>query len=109
MIWAPATTSRTWTRPSRKGSPIPHYSNYKCSECGATPPRADLLRKKVDFITLGSPRKVEVSRTLAWLCRDCLRLDEHYNLEPFQSPGMKSAPLEEVRAAQKAENGNASS
>lgn len=66
------------------------------------------MRKKVDFITLGTPRKVVVSRTLDWLCQDCLQKDEHFNLEAFQSPGMKSEPLEQVRAAQKAE-GNATS
>lgn len=73
------------------------------------PPREELVRKKVDFITLGPSRKMVASRTLSWLCNTCLERDEHYNLEPFKSsPGMKSEPLEQVRAARKAE-GNAPS
>ncbi len=78
---------------------MPHYSDYKCSECGdKVPDGTHLLAKKVDFKEVGG--RVVRSRTVAWLCKaKCAPLDPDYNRPAFKAPGMKSAPLERVRNA----------
>lgn len=85
---------------------MPHYSKYKCSVCGAVCDRADLACKRVNFQDLGAGSRVIRSRTVSWLCKDkCLELDPDYLRPAFDTPGMKSGPLERVRAAREKTSG----
>lgn len=82
-------------------SKIPHYTEYKCTVCNRETLRELLTAKKVVFSVMGAGGKVLRSRTIGHLCNECIEKDEHYNLEAFKSaPGMKSEPLERVRAIQ---------
>lgn len=84
---------------------MPHYSQYICSICGDEfEDKSKLVRKKVDFVVLGG--RTLASRTVAWLCVDkCMKADTDFNRQPFDTPGMKSAPLQRVRAAREKANG----
>ena len=83
-------------------STIPHYSEYKCSSCKRITERTLLVAKKVIFSPLGPGAKVMRSRTVAWLCDECLPKDEVYASEPFSSaPGAVSPALERVRELEK--------
>lgn len=83
---------------------MPHYSKYQCTECGEEVGRGNLIRKKVDFVEMGligRPGRTIRSRTTKWLCKaKCLLIDADYNIQPQAAPGMRSEPLERVRAAQ---------
>jgi hypothetical protein len=60
-----------------------------------------LTAVKVHFTALGPGAKVLRSRTVAWKCDDCLKVDPYYNLPAFSgAPGMKSESLERVREAE---------
>lgn len=85
---------------------MPHYNEYRCTCCGDVFETGDsLVRKLVNFVALGGGSKVELSRTVAWLCRrKCMLADPDYQRKPFTAPGMKSPALERVRLAK--ENGN---
>lgn len=80
---------------------MPHYTEYACTRCKKKCERDVLVAKKVSFSALGPGGKVIRSRTTDWLCDECLPLDEHWNIQPYSgAPGLKSDPLERVRAAQ---------
>lgn len=80
---------------------MPHYTRYECSVCNRVSLRELLIAKKVVFSALGPGGKTVRSRTIKWLCTDCLPKDEHWNIEPYSgAPGLKSEPLERVRAAE---------
>lgn len=80
---------------------MPHYTDYRCSECGRETLRELLIAVKVQFTPLGPGAKVIRSRTIAWKCNECIEDDPYWNLEAFSgAPGMKSTPLERVREAE---------
>lgn len=81
-------------------SQSPHYSDYKCTKCGKITLRDILVVKSVVFKNMGAGANTLKSTTTEWLCDECLELDEDYQRPPFRSPGMKSTPLERVRAAE---------
>jgi hypothetical protein len=82
-------------------SPIPHYTEYKCTICGRETERSLLLAKKVTFQPLGPGANITRSRTVAWICDECITKDPEYNLPAFKgSPGLKSPALERVREAE---------
>jgi hypothetical protein len=82
---------------------MPHFSDYKCTDCQRETLKALLTAVKVQFTGLGAGAKVIRSRTIAWLCDECLCKNVHWNLPAYSgAPGMKSAPLERVRAAEAA-------
>jgi len=57
------------------------------------------MAKKVIFSALGAGAKIVRSRTVGWLCDECILEDEDYTREPFAgAPGMTSPALERVRA-----------
>lgn len=62
--------------------------------------------KKVNFSAVGAGAKIVRSRTVAWLCDECLPKDPDYNAEAFKgAPGLKSPALERVRAAEARRSG----
>lgn len=78
---------------------MPHYSEYKCTECKQVTLKKLLYAKKVVFSPIGAGTKIIKSRTVAWLCNECIELDPDYQREAFnKSPGLKSPALERVRA-----------
>lgn len=83
---------------------MPHYSEYKCrgpGSCGRHTERELLTVKKVVFTVMGAGGKVLKSRTVAWLCDECVEKDPEYTSEPYaNAPGLKSPALERVRAAE---------
>ncbi len=80
---------------------MPHYSEYRCGCCGQITLRELLVAKKVVFTHLGSGAKIVKSRTVGWLCNECVEKDEDFQIEKFgAAPGHKSAALERVRAAE---------
>lgn len=85
---------------------MPHYTQYKCAEpplgCGRETLRDLLTVMKVVFTEMGQGGKILRSRTVGWLCDECVEKNDYWNLQAFTSaPGMKSEPLERVRAAQR--------
>lgn len=68
-----------------------HQPEYRCSRCRATPGRDNLLAMKVSFVTLGAHGRTVKSRTPYWLCFPCLNKDEFWNLEEYDSPGLRNA------------------
>lgn len=80
---------------------MPHFSDYRCTICNRETLRDLLVAKKVSFSKLGPGAKLIRSRTVAWVCDECIERDEEYNLPAFQgAPGMVSPALERVRAAE---------
>lgn len=79
---------------------MPHYTDYRCGQCGKTCLRDLLVVKKIVFAKLGAGGKTVRSRTKVWLCPDCLEVDPDYKTQAFDAPGMKSGPLERVRELQ---------
>lgn len=52
---------------------------YACTNCGKDKKREDLTSKKVMFSGIGNNSTVFRSRTVDWLCEDCLGEDKDYN------------------------------
>lgn len=63
---------------------------YACSNCRAVTNREKLTVKKVIFAKIGAGGRIRKSRTLAWLCFDCLKTDADWNIERFDAPGLKA-------------------
>lgn len=59
----------------------------RCSRCGTNVPTESAVAYRVTFTTVSKPAKTIRSRTLEWLCPDCLGRDEVWNLPPYSSPG----------------------
>lgn len=72
------------------------YTNYKCTACGQKCMKDLLVNKTVVFTPLGT-RRILKSRSVMFLCPECLEKDEEYNLPPNSGPGTKSEGLERVR------------
>lgn len=84
---------------------MPHYSDYRCTPCGRVTERELLYVKKVTFSEMGAGGKVVRSRTVDWICDECIEKDPEYNSEPYvNAPGLKSPALERVRKAEKKES-----
>jgi hypothetical protein len=80
---------------------MPGYSEYKCSVCQRETLRDLLTAKKISFTTMGAGAKTLRTRTVAWLCDECILVDEDYTREAYSgAPGMQSPALERVRAAE---------
>jgi hypothetical protein len=67
---------------------------YKCTRCGKKPgggtdtEARDLLTvKKVSFNEMGVGGRTYKSRTVDWLCPECVRTDPDYIREKFVAPG----------------------
>lgn len=52
---------------------------YACTVCGKDKARDELTSKKVLFAGIGNQTTVFRSRTVDWLCEECLGADESYN------------------------------
>lgn len=52
---------------------------YACTNCGDQVARDELTSKKVMFSGLGVSATVFRSRTVDWLCDECLGADAQYN------------------------------
>lgn len=80
---------------------MPHFSDYKCTRCEQETLRELLTAQKVQFTPIGPGARVVRSRTVNWLCDECLQTDPYWNMPKFiGAPGMKSEPLERVRRAE---------
>ena len=79
---------------------MPHYTDYKCTQCLRPTLKELLVVKKVVFQPLGAKAKTLKSRTVGWQCDECVEIDPEYQLEAFNGPGHKSEALERVRAIQ---------
>lgn len=76
---------------------MPFYTDYKCSDCGERFPKYLLVTKTVVYAPLGVRGRILRSRTVKFLCIECLGVDVEYNLPANSGPGMKSEGLERVR------------
>ena len=72
---------------------MPQTQTYTCGKCGNVRNRDDLLAKKVSYLTLGSKGRTIRSRTVAWICLECLAngKDPDFMIEAYDSPGMRRA------------------
>lgn len=69
-----------------------HQPEYKCTRCGnKNLKRDELIAVKVSFVTLGSDGQTIKSRTPDWLCFPCLNEDVVWNMEEYDSPGLRTA------------------
>lgn len=65
---------------------------YRCTGCGAEPGRDKLTIKRAQFATMDN--KTVKTRTVGWLCPDCLESDPEANLPSrATAPGMKGTKL----------------
>ena len=65
-------------------------SRYECSRCGSRIDRALLIAKRVLFQKVGKHQKIMRSRTVGWLCPDCIKIDPDWNRKAYDdSPGLK--------------------
>lgn len=76
---------------------MPHYSEDRCSECGAICSAELLTIKRANFSPRTASAKIKRSRVMAWLCEDCLDVDPDWNRRAYASPGMTSPALERTR------------
>lgn len=60
--------------------------DYSCSNCGQQTARDRLIVKKVVFLEMGAGGRTVRGRVAAWLCPDCIALDEDYNRQPHVTP-----------------------
>lgn len=72
---------------------------YACTRCGIDKPRDQLSSKKVMFAGIGNSTTVFRSRTVDWLCENCLGADDDYNSPRDLS---KSERMKIARARRKA-------
>jgi len=67
---------------------------YVCSGCGAATRRSMLTVKKVMFTTMGEGARTTRARVKAWLCVDCVKKDEDWNLPAYRQPSERvKAPV----------------
>ena len=72
------------------------HQQYKCSACQQPRARDSLTAKRVYFTTMGRGFKTIRSRTVAWLCPDCLEKDDAWTADMYSdSPGMVNTKLAE--------------
>ena len=62
-------------------------TDYRCSKCGKEEQRDLLTVKKVSFLEIGENPKAIKTRTESWLCPDCVRADEAWNIPKGYAPG----------------------
>lgn len=71
-------------------SPSNRDIKYECTYCHVDVGRDKLMAKRVQFLTMGKSARVLRSRTVAWVCNDCAKLDNDWTSEPWMdSPGLK--------------------
>lgn len=64
---------------------MPRKYKFRCTECGVQPgdtqetARKNLFVKRVEFRRYGFKGSAFRTRTVAWLCRACMRADSDYN------------------------------
>lgn len=71
-----------------------HQPVYRCTRCKDEVDRDELVSVKVSFVTLGSRGQTLRSRTPDWLCFPCLNADKIWNMEEYDSPGLRTAEEE---------------
>jgi hypothetical protein len=77
---------------------VPHYTTDRCTRCGSICSPELLTIMRVSFSPRTKPSKIVKSRTVAWLCEDCLGNEPTANLPAYKgAPGMTSEALERVR------------
>lgn len=70
-------------------------TNYVCTQCEKPTARELLTVKKVHFLEIGAGARTLKTRTESWLCPTCLVADPVYQLERWDSPGMKFEEVED--------------
>lgn len=82
---------------------MPQTQTYTCGLCGNVRSRDELLAKKISYLTLGSKGRTIRSRTKNWTCLECLAKgkDPDFNIEAYDSPGMRRAEDIEAEIASK--------
>lgn len=64
--------------------------NYECTQCRQPTDRAVLVVKRAVFQTMGKNQKTLRSRTVSWLCPECILRDPDWNQSIYtDSPGLK--------------------
>lgn len=64
--------------------------DYACTRCGKEHPRSDLVAKVASFRELGVGGRLVRSRTVAWLCENCMVYDPDYNMTRVNGPDAES-------------------
>jgi len=76
---------------------MPAYTDYKCGKCKQPFERELLIVKRAVFVPIGRGAKIIKNRTIMWLCPACLKLDDDWNRESHDAPGLKSVTRENIR------------
>jgi hypothetical protein len=82
---------------------MPQTQTYVCGLCETIRPRDELLAKKISYLTLGAKGKTVRSRTKDWVCLHCIAdgKDPDFDIEAYDSPGMRRAEDVEAMIAAK--------
>lgn len=80
---------------------MPNYSENKCSQCKKYVSPELLVIKRAVFASRLNPRKIIKTRTQAWKCPDCLKVDPDWMRDQYDSPAHTSPALERVREARR--------
>lgn len=73
-----------------KGIPgiVTRTIRYVCGTCHQEKPKEKLLAKRAVWQTLGSRPTTIRTRTVAWVCTDCISKDPDFMRDPYsESPG----------------------
>lgn len=65
--------------------------DYICNGCSKPTPRSMLTVKKTIFTSMGAASSTTRARVKAWLCVDCVRKDDDWNLPPNVQPSQRAA------------------
>lgn len=66
---------------------------YYCTGCNRPTKRDLLTAKKVLFNEIGKGGRTLRSRTVDWLCPDCVKQDPAWLLEPNQAPTQRESEI----------------
>ena len=61
--------------------------DYRCTQCGKETDRDLLTVKKVSFLEIGENPRAIKTRTESWLCPNCIKEDNAFNIPKGFSPG----------------------
>lgn len=78
---------------------MPVDYEYVCNGCGKPTRRSMLTVKKILFTSMGAGSTTTRARVKQWLCPECTKKDEDWNLPPHLQPServMRKAEVEDA-------------